>query len=307
LGCFQMVHLDCAHENDGCLTSYENIHLTMRSQIDHGRVECRKFICSIGKGSHLKRRNSLHSDTNIQEMEMKNLKWIGLAVGLFVVVAASSLVLWQGDTQGGIGVALAQGAPTATPAAPGATPNRPNGARELMTAFWNALASKLGIGVDDLKSKAVAAQKDVIEQDVKDGKLTRAQADAIEQRLSADGPSAPFFGGPRGRPGGFGQGPDAGFHGGPFGGASTLEAEAKALNMTAADLSTQLRSGKTLADVAKAQGVDEAKVKQAIIDAAKAQAQREVQDGLITQAQADQMLSRLTPDQIDLSRTLGHP
>ena len=34
---------------------------------------------------------------------------------------------------------------------------------------------------------------------------------------------------------------------------------------------------------------------------------REVQDGLLTQAQADQMLSRLTADQIDLSRTGGHP
>jgi hypothetical protein len=218
------------------------------------------------------------------------------------------VVLWQGVVMNSAGTALAQTAPTATP---GAQPTRAPGlqgtASDLVTAFWNALASKLGIGVDDLKSKFVAAQKDAIEQAVKDGKLSRARADALEQRLNANAPFAPFARGFRGGPGyrAPGKGFRFGFFGGPFGGANTLEAVANALNMKPADLITQLRSGKTLADVAKAQNVDEAKVKQAIIDADKAQIQREVLDGVITQAQADQILSRLTPDQIDLSRMRG--
>jgi len=230
---------------------------------------------------------------------MKNSRKVGLAVGLFVVLSAFSLVLWQGVTQGGISAAYAQGGPTATPAAPGNAPNRAGGPFDV-NAFWTALAARLGIGVDDLKSKAVAAQKDVIEQQVKDGKLTRAQADQLEQRLDANG--VPFIGEPHGGPGGG--------RGGPFGvpgGVKTLDAVAKALILTTADLNAQLQSGKTLADVAKAQRVDEATLKQVIIDAAKADIQSKVQSGQLTQAQADQMLSRLTPAQIDLTRPLGHP
>ncbi len=229
---------------------------------------------------------------------MKNAGKLGIAIGLFVALSALGLMVWQG-AQGSAGTAYAQGGPTATPV-PGSGQNQPNGAGQMMSAFWNALAARLGIGVDDLKSKAVAAQKDVIEQQVKDGTLTRAQADRMEQQLDANG--VPFFGGPHGGPGGFGRG---GFFG-VFGGSNTLDAAAKALNLTRAELDAQLQSGKTLADVAKAQKVDETVVKQAIIDAAKADIQSKVQSGAITQAQADQMLSRLTVDRIDLSRPLGH-
>ena len=51
--------------------------------------------------------------------------------------------------------------------------------------------------------------------------------------------------------------------------------------------------------------MDQATVKQAIINAAKAQIQREVQDGILTQAQADSMTANLTPDKIDLTHTFG--
>jgi urease accessory protein UreF len=81
-----------------------------------------------------------------------------------------------------------------------------------------------------------------------------------------------------------------------------LDAVAKALNLTAAQLVEQLSSGKSLAEIAKAQNVDEAKVKQAIIDAANAQLDRAVQAGLMTQAQANGLKARLTPDRIDLTR-----
>src|SRR2546423_1044077 len=149
---------------------------------------------------------------------MTNSRKIGMVIGLCLALGAIGLIMWQGATLAGSSTAFAQGGPTATPAVPGNGPNRANGAGEIMSAFWSALATRLGIGVDDLKSKAVAAQKDVIEQQVKDGKLTRAQADQMEQQLDANG--VPFFGGPRGGPGGPGRG---GFFRVP-GGPNTLDA-----------------------------------------------------------------------------------
>lgn len=234
---------------------------------------------------------------------MTKTRWIGLGIGLVLILAAFGVVLWQGVAWNSAGSAFAQAAPTATPTAqPTKGPGLQGTANDILNAFWNALASRLGIGVDDLKSRFVDAEKAAIEQAVKDGKLTRAQADALEQRLNANTPFAPFF---RGFRRGVAKGVGFGLHVGALGGANTVEAVANALNMKPADLTAQLRSGKTLADIAKAQNVDEAKVKQAIIDAVKAQLQREVQDGIITQGQADQILSRLTPDRIDLSRMRG--
>ncbi|MGB8645545.1 MAG: hypothetical protein WCF84_09925 [Anaerolineae bacterium] len=248
-------------------------------------------------------------------------RWFGLGIGVLLIMAAFGLVVWQEQGLRSAGVALAQGL-TATPAAPqkAATPGAPNKQAQQSAyaeAFWNALAKQLGISVDDLKTKTMAAQKDVIEQMVKDGKLTRAQADRMEQNLNTNQPLGPFFGrgngrfrgnpgqapnvkpgnGPKGNPGGFGFGPLFGMNR-----VGQIEAVAQALNLKPADLQSQLKSGKTLADIATAQNVDQAKVKQAIIDSTKAELQREVTDGLLTQAQADSMLSNLTPDKIDLTR-----
>lgn len=229
-------------------------------------------------------------------------KIVGLGVALMLAGAAFGFVLWQGANQGGASVAFAQGGSTATPTAPtSGTPPAQGAWADMASAFWNALATKLGLTADNLKSDVVAAEKDVIEKAVTDGKLTRAQADQLEQRLSTDTPLVPFFGGLHGGLEGRGRG-GPGFVGRHLGGLNTLEAIATVLNLKPADLNAQLASGKTLADIAKAQNVDEAKVKQAIIDADKPQIQREVQDGLITQAQADQRLANLTPDKIDLTQ-----
>ena len=72
---------------------------------------------------------------------------------------------------------------------------------------------------------------------------------------------------------------------------AALDAAAKALGMTADELSAQLWGGKTLADIATAKGVDIATVK-AAVDAAlvaetKTAIQQAVTDGSITQAKAD--------------------
>ncbi len=246
-------------------------------------------------------------------------RFLGLGLGILLIIGAFALVFLQEQGLRNSGVALAQSAPTATPNARPVQPNvQPTAQAQKQAysdAFWNALAKQLGITVDQLKTKTVAAEKDVIEQMVTDGKITRAQADQMEQNLNTN---QPFGFGFRGFPGVGGRGPRGRFpqgqvpngQGKPFGmgpwfdlnNTTEVEAIAKVLNMQSADMVSQLRSGKTLADLAKTQNVDEAKVKQAIIDTRKAEVQREVTDGLLTQAQADQITTNLTPDKIDLTQ-----
>ena len=85
-----------------------------------------------------------------------------------------------------------------------------------------------------------------------------------------------------------------GFRGGD---AATFDAIASALNLTPAQLFEQLHAGKTLNEIATAQGVDLSKV-QAAVNTSKVQAMKDkitqaVKDGTITQEQADWILQGL--------------
>jgi len=90
-------------------------------------------------------------------------------------------------------------------------------------------------------------------------------------------------------------------HGGGFGfgpnSEAALEAAAKVLGMTADELSTQLWGGKTLAELADEAGVDLQDVRDAVeaaqVEAVRAAIQQAVEDGSITQAQADWLLQGL--------------
>ncbi len=242
-------------------------------------------------------------------------RFIGLGIGVLLIAAALGVVLLQGPGLTTAGTALAQSAPTATPKAPaqqgGQNPSAPakSNLSTYVDAFWAALAKRLGISVDTAKSQVTASEKDVIEQMVKDGKLTRAQADRIEQNLNNNGGAGGLFlrgfpgrGVPGGRFGQTGPGQNGGKWFGFWGSTAELEAVARVLKLDPSALTSQLKSGKTLADIATAQNVDQAAVKQAIIDTAKAEIQRQVQDGVLTQAQANTMSANLTLDKIDLTR-----
>jgi hypothetical protein len=97
---------------------------------------------------------------------------------------------------------------------------------------------------------------------------------------------------PKDRAFGFGKG--LGFMGG---GSADFDAMAKALNLTPTQLFEQLHSGKTLAEIAQAQGVDLTKIQEAA-NASRIQAQKDriaqaVKDGTMTQDQADWILQGL--------------
>jgi hypothetical protein len=74
-------------------------------------------------------------------------------------------------------------------------------------------------------------------------------------------------------------------------GGPQLPVVAKALGLTEAELQTELRAGKTIADVAKAKGIELSVVSAALLDAEKANLAQAVANGRLTQAQADARLA----------------
>ncbi len=175
--------------------------------------------------------------------------------------------------------------------AQGGTPTPGTGTvTDYAQAFWQALANRLGISTDTLQQAFKNAGKDTVAQELQAGKITQDQANQLNQRIDGWQPGQGDFDFPFGKGMGLGRGMG---RDGFFGGQVMLDAAAKALNMTSADLTTELQSGKSLADVAKEKNVDVNSVKQAMIDAAKAQVDAEVTAGKITADQATQIKSMI--------------
>ena len=191
------------------------------------------------------------------------------------------------------------------PGRPGSMPGGPQGGHRGGPGLFGDLsvaAKVLGISEDDLRKELqsgksladVAKAKGVDKQ-----KLIDALVDAATKRLDEEKAKLPDriaamvdgkapSGGKPGGPGGMG-GPGMG-HRGPGG----LEAAAKVLGMSVEDLGKELWSGKSLADVAKAKGVDKQKVIDAMVAEAKDRLAQAVKDGHLTQAQADERAKDLT-------------
>jgi hypothetical protein len=123
----------------------------------------------------------------------------------------------------------------------------------------------------------VADAKAHLAQAVKDGQLTQAQADRIEQDLEQRIADRVTHAGP----GGTGRGP----HHGP---GEALAAAADYLGISQSDLMTELRPGKTLGAVADATpGKSKAGLVAALVAQEKTELAQAVKDGRLTQAQAD--------------------
>jgi uncharacterized protein (DUF433 family) len=157
-------------------------------------------------------------------------------------------------------------------------------------AVLNDAAKRLNVSPEKLRDALSAAQDAQLDQAVKDGTLTQKQADAIKARRKQSGR---VLGGPFGGPPGFFRDHGPGF--GPHGGARGVIFPdlAKALGLTRAQLFEQLRDGKSIADIAKANGKSLDDVRAAVKADAKQRADKAVKDGDLTQAQADEMLAHL--------------
>jgi polyhydroxyalkanoate synthesis regulator phasin len=169
-------------------------------------------------------------------------------------------------------------------------------------AYLNDVAKRLNVTPEKLRDAMKGASLDQLDQAVKDGKLTQEQADAMKQKIEAGGGAGPIIG----KPGFFGGGPGPrggpGFGGGHgFGGGGiafkavggVLDDVAKQLGLSAADLRKQLASGKSIADLAKAQNKSLDDIKKTITDSAKSHHDQAVKDGDLTQKQADKVSTEL--------------
>src|SRR4051812_37660546 len=156
-------------------------------------------------------------------------------------------------------------------------------AKKTEQSVLNDAAKRLNVTPEALRSALGAAEDAQLDQAVKDGRITRTQADAIKAARAKDGR---VLGGPGGRgPGGHGGWAGPGRGGPGFGGRVSLDAAATALGLKAADLRTKLEAGKSIADVAKDQGKDIADVKSAIKAAVTKQLDAAVTAGRLTAAQ----------------------
>ena len=163
--------------------------------------------------------------------------------------------------------------------------------------FLDSVAKHLGISRQKLDDATTAAAIDQVDAQLAAGKITKDQADQLKKRIqSGDVPAL----------GGLGGGPGLGFGpGGPgtllkMGIGDSLAAAAKYLGVSEGDLRSQLNAGKSLADVAKAQGKDLDGLEQAILAAAKSDLDKAVTDKRLTQSQADDVYNRLKDNIADM-------
>jgi hypothetical protein len=175
--------------------------------------------------------------------------------------------------------------------------------------YLDDVAKRLNVTPAQLDSALKGAALDQLAAAVKAGKLTQAQANALKQRIQQGAAGgAPFLGPPRAfGPGRFGPGLGGAVFFGPDAPAAAV---AKYLGLTEAQLIRQVESGKSLADIAKAQGKTTAGLEQAITDAAKARLDRAVANKRITAAQEQKILKSLSAginDIVNSTPAMGAP
>lgn len=151
-------------------------------------------------------------------------------------------------------------------------------------AFLDDAAGRLGVTSSKLDQALKAAAIDRVDAALAAGRITQAEADSMKAAINAGrlpGGAGPGFG--------VGHGGGPGFHGhGDVAGAA-----ATYLGLTEAQLGAQLASGKSLADVAKAQGKSVAGLERAILSDAQSKLDQAVADGRLTSDERDRILAGL--------------
>jgi CRISPR/Cas system-associated endoribonuclease Cas2 len=162
--------------------------------------------------------------------------------------------------------------------------------KEQNQAVLNDAANELGVQPSELSAALRKAYSNRVDEAIKAGRLTKAEGDALKARINSG--DFPLFGVPGGALGGprFEHGPFGLIGPDPMGELSTA---ADYLGLTEAQLRTKLNSGKTLAQIAKAQDKSVDGLVDKLVDRKKDRIQAAVKDGKLTQAQADRILADL--------------
>jgi hypothetical protein len=155
-----------------------------------------------------------------------------------------------------------------------------NSPGEESKAVVNDAAKQLGIEPSKLTSALKKALEDRVDAAVAAGRLTKTQGEELKQRIESD--DFPLFGPPA-----------FGFehHIGPF--FHGLGAAADYLGLTESELRTQLNSGKTLAEIAKAKDKSVDGLKAAMKADTKKKLDAAVAAGRLTKADEQRILSDL--------------
>ena len=185
------------------------------------------------------------------------------------------------------------GAATGTPllaASPSPSPS-PGSGTNYCNRFTGHLASNLGKSQSQVQKAISDAISQTIDDAVKNGDLTQSQANAMKTKLGSSTSGAQCAGlrglpGAIGGPGGFGPG---------FGRArfNELNEVAKALGITTAQLQQDLQSGKTVQQLASAQGMDETAFRTRLASVTKTDLDQQVKSGTITQNQENAILQQI--------------
>jgi polyhydroxyalkanoate synthesis regulator phasin len=156
-------------------------------------------------------------------------------------------------------------------------------AKETEDAILSDAANQLGVDSSDLRGALSDAEIAQIDKAVEDGDLTEAEADAIKEHMRESGLVLGLPGGPGG---------PRGMHGPPdmlFGGPPVFAATADELGIPEERLHRQLLSGKSMREIAEANGKTLADVKAAAKDAIEEHIADEVDEGDLTEQQADRL------------------
>lgn len=167
----------------------------------------------------------------------------------------------------GAGAAFAATQGDASPATSGA---------DSPETFLADVAERVGVDPAELEAAVAAEALERLDQAVADGRITQEQADRARERIEAGdlriGP---------------GHGPGKGHN------APLVEGTAEYLGLTPAEILEELKDGKSLAEVAEANGKTTDGLVQALIEDAKTHLGQAVEDGRLTDERADEMLERL--------------
>src|SRR3954447_23986591 len=201
---------------------------------------------------------------------------------------------------GAVGLAvLARGGGAYGAGNSGTTAAKPADRAAEQKAFLDDVAKRLNVTRDQLDAAVKGAAEARIDAAVAAGTLTKEQGDEAKQRLAAGDRPLPvgpgLGGGPRGGGPGFGHGGP-----GPFFGGFGLDAAATYLGLSEDALRTQMQSGKTLADVAKAQNKDVAGLKAAMKAAITKDLDQAVTDKKLTADERTKILAEIDQHLDDL-------
>ena len=201
----------------------------------------------------------------------------GLALGA-VAVGVAAIVVTASASGMTLGFQNASSSPSPSPTKPHSAP-----VSTVCTDFMKNFANEIHKSQAEINSAFQKAIADTLADEVKSGQITQAQADKIKQQLAnqtpCNLPSNHKTGGERN----------------PLGVAMQqyLAAAASALGISQAQLTTDLKNGQSLSQIAAAQNVSEAAFRTKLIAQLKPSLDQAVANKSLTAAQEQSILTRL--------------